>query len=161
MRACSSSPRSPTSTSSRSKGLLHGLAGGTNWVFRDECCHLDFAFEVVNVVRAQEPDLWDDAPRAEIVTMLPRGRRCETAVCRRSARGGVAGLSAARHARSISASLRLTRFNASASRPVFHAKNPFAFMDLQDVQELTNFFERRVSAYQIAVEGEVGFGEDF
>jgi ribonucleoside-diphosphate reductase beta chain len=34
-------------------------------------------------------------------------------------------------------------------------------MDLQDVQELTNFFERRVSAYQSAVEGEVGFGEDF
>jgi ribonucleoside-diphosphate reductase beta chain len=34
-------------------------------------------------------------------------------------------------------------------------------MDLQDVQELTNFFERRVSAYQTAVEGEVAFGEDF
>jgi len=24
----------------RSKGLLHGLASGTNWVFRDESCHL-------------------------------------------------------------------------------------------------------------------------
>ena len=34
-------------------------------------------------------------------------------------------------------------------------KNPFAFMDLQDVQELTNFFERRVSAYQVGVQGEV------
>jgi ribonucleoside-diphosphate reductase beta chain len=45
--------------------------------------------------------------------------------------------------------------------PVFNAKNPFSFMDLQDVQELTNFFERRVSAYQSAVVGEVGFGEDF
>jgi ribonucleoside-diphosphate reductase beta chain len=28
-------------------------------------------------------------------------------------------------------------------------------MDLQDVQELANFFERRVSAYQIGVTGEV------
>jgi ribonucleoside-diphosphate reductase beta chain len=34
-------------------------------------------------------------------------------------------------------------------------------MDLQDVQELTNFFERRVSAYQSAVPGEVAFHEDF
>ena len=34
-------------------------------------------------------------------------------------------------------------------------------MELQDVQELTNFFERRVSAYQVAVAGEVGFHEDF
>ena len=34
-------------------------------------------------------------------------------------------------------------------------------MDLQDVQELTNFFERRVSAYQSAVQGEVEFTDDF
>jgi ribonucleoside-diphosphate reductase beta chain len=45
--------------------------------------------------------------------------------------------------------------------PAFHSKNPFSFMDLQDVQELTNFFERRVSAYQSAVQGEVAFHEDF
>jgi ribonucleoside-diphosphate reductase beta chain len=45
--------------------------------------------------------------------------------------------------------------------PVFNAKNPFSFMDLQDVQELANFFERRVSAYQSAVAGEVAFGEEF
>ena len=32
----------------RSKGLLNGLAAGTNWVFRDESCHMNFAFEVVN-----------------------------------------------------------------------------------------------------------------
>ena len=31
----------------RSRGLLHGLAGGTNWVFRDESAHMAFAFEVV------------------------------------------------------------------------------------------------------------------
>jgi ribonucleoside-diphosphate reductase beta chain len=29
------------------------------------------------------------------------------------------------------------------------------------VQELTNFFERRVSAYQVAVTGEVAFHNDF
>jgi ribonucleoside-diphosphate reductase beta chain len=44
---------------------------------------------------------------------------------------------------------------------IFGSKNPFAFMELQDVQELTNFFERRVSAYQVAVAGEVAFHEDF
>jgi len=39
--------------------------------------------------------------------------------------------------------------------------NPLAFMDLQDVQELSNFFERRVSAYQVGVTGEVAFDDDF
>ena len=37
----------------------------------------------------------------------------------------------------------------------YGAKNPFVFMDLQDVQEVTNFFERRVSAYQVGVTGDV------
>ncbi|MGH3876844.1 MAG: hypothetical protein ACRDSK_07370 [Actinophytocola sp.] len=37
---------------------------------------------------------------------------------------------------------------------------PFAFMELQDVQELFNFFERWVSAYQVAVSGTVSFDED-
>jgi ribonucleoside-diphosphate reductase beta chain len=43
----------------------------------------------------------------------------------------------------------------------FHAKNPFPFMDLQDVQELANFFERRVSAYQVGITGTVAFDEAF
>ena len=31
----------------------------------------------------------------------------------------------------------------------------------QDVQELTNFFERTTSSYQVGVEGEVTFDDDF
>jgi ribonucleoside-diphosphate reductase beta chain len=34
-------------------------------------------------------------------------------------------------------------------------------MKLQDVQELSNFFERRVSAYQVAVPGDVNLKEPF
>ena len=43
----------------------------------------------------------------------------------------------------------------------FGTKNPLSFMELQDVQELANFFERRVSAYQVAVAGEMSFSEAF
>lgn len=32
----------------RSRGLLNGLAAGTNWVFRDESMHMKFAFDVVD-----------------------------------------------------------------------------------------------------------------
>jgi ribonucleoside-diphosphate reductase beta chain len=45
--------------------------------------------------------------------------------------------------------------------PIFGSKNPFSFMELQDVQELTNFFERRVAAYQVSVDGEVAFDQAF
>jgi ribonucleoside-diphosphate reductase beta chain len=54
-----------------------------------------------------------------------------------------------------------SRLACLGMRPVYDARNPFSFMELQDVQELTNFFERRVSAYQVAVPGEVAFHNDF
>ncbi|WP_214369565.1 hypothetical protein [Pseudonocardia sp. H11422] len=44
----------------RSRGLLHGLASGTNWVLRDESMHMEFALDVVSTVREEEPDLVDE-----------------------------------------------------------------------------------------------------
>src|SRR5882672_5665170 len=61
----------------RSRGLLNGLAAGTNWVFRDESCHLEFAFEVVNIVRSQHPGLFDAQLEADIVTMMREAVDCE------------------------------------------------------------------------------------
>jgi len=144
----------------RSKGLLHGLAGGTNWVFRDESCHLEFAFEVVKIVRAQEPDLWDEALERQVIEMICEAVEAEAQFAEDLLSAGVAGLSLRdmRQYLGYVADARLARLGIN---PVFHSKNPFAFMDLQDVQELTNFFERRVSAYQVAVPGEVAFGEEF
>jgi ribonucleoside-diphosphate reductase beta chain len=45
--------------------------------------------------------------------------------------------------------------------PRYNVRNPFPFMELQDMQELANFFERRVSAYQTGVSGTVSFDESF
>ncbi len=144
----------------RSKGLLHGLAAGTNWVFRDESCHLEFAFEVVSVVRAQEPDLWDAELERQIVEMLHEAVDAETQFAEDLLSGGVAGLSV-RDMRQYLGYVADSRLQRLGIAPAFNVKNPFSFMDLQDVQELTNFFERRVSAYQSAVAGEVAFHEEF
>ena len=144
----------------RSKGLLHGLASGTNWVFRDESCHLEFAFEVVNVVRAQEPDLWDAQLERDIVTMMHEAVDAEAQFSEDLLSGGVAGLSV-RDMRAYLGHVADSRLQRLGIAPAFHTKNPFGFMELQDVQELTNFFERRVSAYQTAVAGEVEFTDDF
>ncbi len=62
----------------RSRGLLHGLASGTNWVFRDESMHMEFAFDVVRTVRAEEPDLVDDAFEADVREMLAGAVAAET-----------------------------------------------------------------------------------
>jgi ribonucleoside-diphosphate reductase beta chain len=144
----------------RSKGLLHGLAAGTNWVFRDESCHMNFAFSVIDTVREEEPDLFDDDLRGQIVKMLSEAVECEMAFARDVLQHGVAGLSLKDMRRYLEyvADQRLISLRC---QPVFGAKNPFSFMELQDVQELTNFFERRVAAYQVGVTGEVSFNEEF
>lgn len=144
----------------RSKGLLHGLASGTNWVFRDESCHMNFAFEVVKTVRKEEPQLFDAEMERQIAAMLEEAVECELQFAEDLLSGGVAGLSVADMKQYLQfiADQRLAMLGLPKR---FGAKNPFAFMDLQDVQELTNFFERRVAAYQVAVAGEVSFSETF
>ncbi|GLR00077.1 ribonucleotide-diphosphate reductase subunit beta [Dyella mobilis] len=144
----------------RSRGLLHGLASGTNWVFRDESGHMAFAFDVVRTVRTQEPDLFDDEMRTQVEAMLEEAIACETQFAEDVLSGGVAGLSVKdmRQYLEYCADQRLTQLDMPKK---YGAKNPFDFMDLQDVQEVTNFFERRVSAYQVGVEGEVAFDMTF
>jgi ribonucleoside-diphosphate reductase beta chain len=144
----------------RSRGLLHGLASGTNWVFRDESAHIQFAFEVIRAVRRQEPELFDAEMESRVVDMLKEAVECEFAFAEDTLSFGVGGLSITdmREYLQYVADRRLEALGIAA---VFHSKNPFGFMELQDVQELTNFFERRVSAYQVAVKGEVAFHEDF
>jgi len=144
----------------RSKGVLHGLASGTNWVFRDESCHMNFALDVVKQVRKEEADLFDADLERQIVEMLDEAVECEVQFAEDILSGGVAGLSVVdmRQYLEFIADQRLAMLGL---RKVYGAKNPFSFMDLQDVQELTNFFERRVSAYQVAVAGDVVFNEAF
>jgi ribonucleoside-diphosphate reductase beta chain len=144
----------------RSRGLLHGLASGTNWVFRDESAHLEFAFEVVNIVRSQYAGLFDETMEREVTTMLNEAVDCETQFAEDLLAGGVAGLSV-RQMRQYLEYVADSRLARLGMKPIYGVKNPFSFMELQDVQELTNFFERRVSAYQVGVTGEVAFQEDF
>jgi ribonucleoside-diphosphate reductase beta chain len=138
----------------RSRGLLHGLAGGTSWVFRDESAHMAFAFEVVRTVRREEPELFDAEMAAAVSEMIDEAVDCEMTFAEDLLGGGVVGLSIAdvRRYLEFCADQRLATLDLPRR---YGAKNPFAFMDLQDVQEVTNFFERRVSAYQVGIVGDV------
>ncbi|AMV38472.1 ribonucleotide-diphosphate reductase subunit beta [Planctomyces sp. SH-PL62] len=144
----------------RSKGLLHGLATGTNWVFRDESAHIAFAFNVISTARREEPDLFDAALEGEVVAMLREAVDCETEFARDVLSHGVVGLSL-QDLRKYLEYVADRRLESLGIAPAYGSKNPLAFMELQDVQELANFFERRVSAYQVGVTGDVVFGEEF
>ncbi|MFF2543714.1 ribonucleotide-diphosphate reductase subunit beta [Kitasatospora sp. NPDC058063] len=144
----------------RSRGLLHGLATGTNWVFRDESMHMDFAMSVVDTVREEEPDLFDDEMAKQVTEMLEEAVEAELQFAQDLCGDGLPGMNTAsmREYLEAVADQRLARLGLPIR---YGSTNPFGFMELQNVQELTNFFERRVSAYQVAVEGTVAFDDDF
>ncbi|MCO5318828.1 MAG: ribonucleotide-diphosphate reductase subunit beta [Microthrixaceae bacterium] len=144
----------------RSKGLLNGLASGTNWVFRDESGHMNFAFEVIDQVRREDPELFDEDLTQRVTQMISEAVDVEYAFAEDLLSEGIPGMSLAdmRQYLEFIADQRLTVLGMPA---VWRSKNPFHFMELQDVQELTNFFERTVSSYQVGVGGDVAFDEDF
>jgi len=144
----------------RSRGLLHGLAAGTSWVFRDESAHMAFAFEVVSTVRREEPEIFDEELTRAVFDMIDDAIDCETQFAEDLLGGGIAGLSVenVRAYLEFCADHRITTLGLPKR---YGTKNPLSFMDLQDVQEVTNFFERRVSAYQVGVSGEVVFDAAF
>jgi ribonucleoside-diphosphate reductase beta chain len=145
----------------RSRGLLHGLASGTNWVFRDESMHMAFAFDVVETVRAEEPDLFDGEMAEQVRRMLAEAVDCETAFAEDLlGGGGVPGLPLS-DMRAYLEHVADRRLAQLGLEPLYGSASPLAFMELQDVQELSNFFERRVSAYQVAVAGSVSFDDEF
>jgi ribonucleoside-diphosphate reductase beta chain len=144
----------------RSKGLLNGLAAGTNWVFRDESAHIAFAFEVIATIRREEAELFDAGLERRVALMIEQAIECEMSFAEDLLSQGIAGLSL-RDMRAYLEFIADQRLAVLRMPQLFGSRNPFSFMNLQDVQELTNFFERRASAYQIGINGEVAFGEEF
>jgi ribonucleoside-diphosphate reductase beta chain len=144
----------------RSRGLLNGLASGTNWVFRDESMHMAFAFDIVDTVRAEEPELFDDELITQVREMLAEAVECEVAFAEDLLEQGISGMSLI-DMRSYLQHVAARRLDQLCLEPLYGSVNPFAFMELQDVQELSNFFERRVSAYRVGIAGTVAFDDDF
>lgn len=144
----------------RSIGLLAGLATGTNWVFRDESLHIEFALEVIDVIRSEESELFDEALHDQVIAMIDEALDCEIQFAVDVLGDGIPGLSQA----DIVQYLRCVadeRLLALGYERRFNATNPFPFLAFQGLGEQTNFFERRVSAYQVGMEGRIRFDESF
>jgi len=131
----------------RSKGLLPGLATATNWVFRDETMHIEAAMQALAAIKVEYPHLFDAALEKKLNLMIEEALECEMAFCSDALSFGVTGISPGQMYEYLQyvADQRLVQLGFKKR---FHAKNPFSFMVLQDVQPLTNFFEKKVTEYQ-------------
>jgi ribonucleoside-diphosphate reductase beta chain len=95
--------------------------------------------------------------------MLAEAIDVELQFCQDALSQGITGLSPAQMADYLRycADQRLVQLGYKAQ---YHTTNPFPFMTLQDVQPLTNFFEKRVTEYQKGLDvksDELSFSEAF
>jgi len=131
----------------RNKGLLPGLATATNWVFRDETLHIQGAMDVIKVIRREYPHLFDAALEKKVELMMDEAIQVEMAFCQDALSMGLSGMSPQLMHEYLEyvADQRLVQLGMKRK---YLATNPFPFMVLQDLQPLTNFFEKRVTEYQ-------------
>jgi ribonucleoside-diphosphate reductase beta chain len=115
---------------------------------------------VVESVRAEQPELFDEQLHQQVEAMISEAVDCELQFAEDILGQGVPGMSL-KDMRAYLEYVGDQRLRVLGYPARWGSKNPFDFMDLQDVQEMANFFERRVSAYQIGVTGEVSFEEEF
>ena len=110
---------------------------------------MNVAFDIVDTVRTEYPDLWTKDFEGRIVEMLSEAIQCELLFAEDTLQLGVAGLSRQDMEQYLKycADLRLARLGIE--HRFGNGKNPFPFMELQDLDSHTNFFERTVSSYQI------------
>jgi ribonucleoside-diphosphate reductase beta chain len=147
----------------RNRGILPGLATATNWVFRDETMHIEAAMGALATIKQEYPQLFDAALEKKIHLMIEEALAVEMEFCSDALSQGVTGLSPALMYEYLQyvADQRLVQLGFKKR---YLAKNPFSFMVLQDVQPLTNFFEKKVTEYQKGFEAKstsVVFDADF
>ena len=99
--------------------------------------------------RKEEPDLLDRQFDLQVIKMMDEAIECEMLFADDVLSLGIAGMSK-NNMRSYLQYVADQRLASLGISPIYHAKNPFSFMELQDMQELTNFFERRVTEYSKA-----------
>lgn len=132
----------------RSRGLMNGLGDGTQWVFRDESMHMNFAFSMVDTIKEEYPELWTIELQDSVVMMLKDAIAVEMSFAEDVLSEGVIGLSLTgiENYLKFMADKHLQRLGIDYH---FNGKNEFPFMELQNLETLTNFFERKTSDYSL------------
>ena len=131
------------------RNKMIGIAEQYQYILRDESVHLNFGIDVINQIKAENPQLWGPAFRDEVRQMLRGACELEAAYGRETMPRGLLGLNATL----CESQMRFITNRRCAQlglAPVFpETENPFPWMsEAMDLKKEKNFFETRVIEYQ-------------
>ena len=131
------------------RNKMTGTAEQFQYILRDESMHVNFGIDVINQIKLENPELWDDAMKKEAAQMILEGTELEIQYARDTMPRGVLGMNAAMMEDYLKfiANRRLTQIGLTEEFK--GANNPFPWMsEIMDLRKEKNFFETRVIEYQ-------------
>ncbi|WP_233710094.1 ribonucleotide-diphosphate reductase subunit beta [Pseudomaricurvus albidus] len=131
------------------RNKMTGVAEQFQYILRDESMHLNFGIDVINQIKLENPHLWTEEFKQEVIQMILEGTELEIAYARDSMPRGVLGMNAAMMEEYLQfiANRRLAQLGLAEQFP--GVQNPFPWMsEIMDLRKEKNFFETRVIEYQ-------------
>lgn len=129
---------------------MEGIGQQFEYIMRDESLHLAFGCDVINTIKAENPDVWDEAFQNKILDLVRQAVALERNYAQDACPQGMLGINAEQFCNYVEhmADRRLERLGL----PILYNKiNPFPWMaQSTDLAKEKNFFETRVTEYQTA-----------
>ena len=131
------------------RNKMTGTAEQFQYILRDESMHVNFGIDMINQIKLENPQLWDEAMQTEARNMILQGTQLEIEYAHDTMPGGILGMNAESMSDYLKfiANRRLTQIGLEEEFP--NAANPFPWMsEIMDLRKEKNFFETRVIEYQ-------------
>lgn len=128
---------------------IPGIAEQIQYTLRDETLHIQFGTTVINTIRKQYPEIWNDEIEEEFTEMMKEAVKLEIDYAKDVLPRGILGLSADMFVDYMQfiANRRLESLGMKFRYD--KDKNPFPWMaEKIDIKKQKNFFETRVTEYQ-------------
>jgi len=131
------------------RNKMTGTSEQFQYILRDESMHVNFGIDVINQIKMENPDLWDEEMQNQARQMILEGTQLEIEYARDTMPRGVLGMNANMMADYLMfiANRRLAQIGLTEQFP--GVRNPFPWMsEIMDLKKEKNFFETRVTEYQ-------------
>ncbi len=131
------------------RNKMTGTSEQFQYILRDESMHVNFGIDVINQIKAENPEIWSEEMQACAADMIVDGTHLEIEYARDTMPRGVLGMNAniMEEYLQFIANRRLAQIGLSER--FSGARNPFPWMsEIMDLKKEKNFFETRVIEYQ-------------
>ena len=131
------------------RNKMTGTAEQFQYILRDESMHVNFGIDMINQIKLENPNLWDEEMQKQAETMILQGTQLEIEYAQDTIPKGILGMNSEMMAEYLHfiANRRLTQIGLNEAFP--NASNPFPWMsEIMDLRKEKNFFETRVIEYQ-------------